>query len=109
MALKNVDWIGGHPNIQLPEPGFQLLLVATKEIAVLRFVFHIDENAEELITKTLSLLPPCALDHLGFPGNGSKPFLQFAESLADQVVRDRLPVIELPWQQELVTTQSAHR
>src|SRR5574341_1124947 len=67
--LHHFNGIRCHPDVELTEPGLQLLLVTAKELGVLRLVLHVHVHAEQFVAVMFALVVPSPMNDLGFPGN----------------------------------------
>lgn len=107
--LNDVNWMRGDPDVKLPEPCFQLLLVTAEKLAMFRPVFHVHNHPHQIIAESLALMPPDPVDDLRFARNHPEALLQFQQSFGDQLAGHRLPVVKLQREQDFATTTVAHR
>jgi hypothetical protein len=108
--LQHFDRIGGHPDIQLPESGFQSFLEMNKELAACKHIFGVNKYSHQIITINLGLVLSHSADGLSLAGDSSKPFAQFHEGCSNHFIRYGLTVIE-PERQEYFESpkRSAHK
>jgi len=91
---NHFDQVGRDPDVDLPEPDFQALLELGEELAVLGKVRHIDENASQVVAKSLSFMLPEAVDDLRLVRDSAKSLFQLDQRVGDEFFRNGLPVIE---------------
>ena len=60
----DVHWICDHPDFELFETNFQDFLELAEEIKAFLIVWDVCEDAHQIVTIGLSLVPPCALNRL---------------------------------------------
>jgi hypothetical protein len=105
-----LDWISGHPNVELLKAHFELFLVVDKKVAVFARVSDIDEDADEFIAENFALVLLVTTDHLRLRGHRIVLLSEFQERLADQFIRDRPAVVKPQGQQDLeLSERIAHR
>ena len=96
--------VGGHPDVDLFEADFELLLELPEEFAVSRQVRYFDEEPRQVVVINSSFMFPNATQDLGFPRSGTELLSQFAERFYEQRLRDRLAVVKQQRHQDLVAT-----
>src|SRR5208283_188011 len=104
------DQVCRHPDVELLESSFELFLEFQEELAMLRLVADVDEDADQIVAIRFPFLAPVSSDRLGFAGDSTEPLLQFEQGLGDDLVRDWLAVIEPEREQHLESPECfAHR
>lgn len=104
-ALKHVDGVASDPDVQLLESFFQFFFEGGEEFFGFFGVFDIDEHANQLVAVGLSQMRPCSLNGLRLRRNGAEPLAKLEQRLSDQLVGNRVAVIELEREKNLETPQ----
>src|SRR5262249_47117086 len=68
----DLDEIGRHPDIELPEAGFELFLVSDEKLPAFSAVRHVYEDPDQFISIHLAFVLPVAADHLGLRRDGAE-------------------------------------
>jgi hypothetical protein len=71
-SLNDIDRVRRHPDVDLPEAGFQSFLELAEEVSVLRHVVNINDNAHGVVFEHLVLMVPFTSHGLGFPHHGAE-------------------------------------
>jgi hypothetical protein len=103
--LQDLDRVGRHPDVDLPESRLQPFLECEKELAMLGLVRDIHKDADQVIAVRLAFVPPQAADGLRLGRDGPDPLLQFEEGVGHEVVWHGLTVIEPEREQDLVAPE----
>jgi hypothetical protein len=61
---------------------------------ILGRVWHVHEQAHQLVAVFFALVLPVAADHLSFRGDRVELLPEFQDRLADEFVRDRTAVVK---------------
>jgi hypothetical protein len=61
---NHLDGIGRHPNVELLESRFELLLVVNKERVIFGRVSNIHKEAHQIVAELFTLMLPVAANHL---------------------------------------------
>src|SRR5205814_2598464 len=103
---NDLDRIGGHPDVHLPEPALECLLEVPEEFTGVRIIGRVYENTNEVVEVDWAGVFSLSADRLGFGRNGAEALAKFQERLADDFVGNRRAVIEPKWKQDFVSPVS---
>ena len=67
--LENLNRKGGHPDIDLTEPGLELFFEIEEELPAFMSIRGIHEDSYQFIAVRFSFVVPYAPNHQGFGGN----------------------------------------
>jgi hypothetical protein len=108
--LQDFDWVRSHPDIDLLKPRLQSLFEFDKEFAGLGRIRAVNEQRNEIVAVSLSLVLPRSLNCLGLDGDSTETLSQLQQRIGDQFAWDGLAVIELHWQEDFEPPKRfAHR
>jgi hypothetical protein len=83
-VLKNLNWVGRHPDLNLLESFFYSPFELHEELAIFWCIGNVSKNSYQLVLVSLPLVLPTTPDGLRFHGNGAKLPFQFEERLDGQ-------------------------
>lgn len=82
------------PDVELLEPGLELVLEFDEELSAVRVIRNIHEHANQVVTITLAFVSPLPAARLRLAGDRPKPLLQFQQRVGNRGLGKGCPVVK---------------
>jgi len=108
--LNDFNWIGCHPDINLPESPLRALLERTEEFEVLRDIWYICKNSHQIVPKDFPFMLPNTSDGLCLGRYSSESLAQLQQCICYEFIRHGRAIIKPEGQQDFEAAERfAHK